>query len=140
MVEKMNNAAASGEKGIKIFRWYFHIALLQLVLYFTVPAIVFPGSVVIDIEIISALTTGMIVCAFFLFVNIVGFFLDKSRRILYGTLMSLVTAYFLWVIIVFYRENGLLASVIRIASDSPASAVSKRPPPDETRHAPGLSE
>lgn len=98
-MENRSNVPYLRKKWIKIFRWYFYIASLQLLLYFVVPAVIFPGKVVIDIETISALTLGIFVCAFFLMVNIVGFFLDKSRRILYGFLLSILTVYFIWVIV-----------------------------------------
>jgi hypothetical protein len=99
IVDKKNDAALLAEKRIGIFRWYFYIALLQLIMYFAVPAFVFPRRFIIDIEIISALTLGMVVCAFFLLVNVLGFFLDKSRRVLYASFLSIMVAYFTWVII-----------------------------------------
>lgn len=86
-------------KRIKIYRWYFYIALIQFLLYFIIPAVVFPRRMVIDIEIISALTLGIPVGLFFLMVNVLGFLLDKARRILYGSILSIIAIYFIWVII-----------------------------------------
>ena len=98
-MNKMDGISSAKEKWIRIFRWYFYIAAIQLSLYFIVPVLIFPGRLAMDIEVISALSLGVIVCVFFLLVNILGWFLDRGRRILYGSLISLMVVYFIWVII-----------------------------------------
>jgi len=98
-MKKINDMIPPKEKWIRIFRWHFYIASLQLSLYFIVPALIFPGRLVMDIEVISALSLGIIVCVFFLLVNILGWFLDRGRRVLYASLISLMALYFIWVII-----------------------------------------
>ena len=84
---------------IRTFRLYFYIALLQFLLYFIVPLVVFPGKIAIDIEVISALTLGIPVGVFFMIVNVLGLCLDKYRRALYVSMCSLIILYFTWVII-----------------------------------------
>lgn len=83
----------------KTFRWYFYIALTQFLMYFIVPAIIFPGKIIKDIEIISALTLGVMVGLFFGLVNLLGLFHDKPRRRLYQTVLILLALYFVWVVI-----------------------------------------
>lgn len=84
---------------IKIFRWFFYINLTQLLLYYIVPAIIFPAMVVKDIEIISALTLGIVVGMFFLLVNMIGLFVDKARRVMYIIMASIIIIYFSWALI-----------------------------------------
>ena len=81
---------------IKTFRWLFYISSLQLLAYFIVPMKIFPGKYIYYIEIISALTLGLIVGLFYLLVNIAGFFIDKRRRRLYLILIIFVILWFLW--------------------------------------------
>ena len=87
------------ENRLKTFRWVFHINLLQLLAYFIVPAFIFPGRFLLHIELISALTLGLVVGLFFLLVNVCGLYIDKGRRTLYITMVSLVGLWFLWAII-----------------------------------------
>lgn len=87
------------ENRIKIFRWFFYISLTQLLLYYIVPAIIFPAVVVKDIEIISALTLGIVVGMFFLLVNMIGLFVDKARRVMYIIMASIIIIYFSWALI-----------------------------------------
>jgi hypothetical protein len=86
-------------KRTKTFRWYFYVALTQFVMYFIVPILIFPGKVIKDIEVISALTFGILVGVFFGLVNVLGLFFDKSRRRLYQSILLLLTLYFLWAIV-----------------------------------------
>ena len=83
----------------KTFRWYYYIALTQFLMYFIVPALIFPGKVIKDIEIISALTFGLVVGLFFGLVNLAGLFYDRSRRYCYGIGLLLITLYFIWAIV-----------------------------------------
>ena len=95
----MNKVTAIGENKIAVFRWYFYIALTQFLLYFIVPAIIFPNKVVMDVETISALTLGLVVGLFFLVVNIIGLFVDKARRRIYVSLISILGLYFVWAVV-----------------------------------------
>ena len=83
----------------KTFRWYFYIALAQFSMYFIVPLMIFPGKVIKDIEVISALTLGTVVGMFFGLVNVIGLILDKPRRILHVIMLSIIAAYLAWVIV-----------------------------------------
>ena len=83
----------------KTFRWYFYIAAAQFLMYFIVPLMIFPGKVIKDVEIVSALTLGTVVGMFFGLTNIAGLILDKSRRILYVIMLSIIAAYLAWVIV-----------------------------------------
>ena len=93
------NDKAKAHNRIKTFRLYFYIALTQLLMYFIVPLLIFPGKVIKDIEIISALTLGTLVGIFFGLVNIIGFVMDKSRRTLYVIMLFIIALYLTWVII-----------------------------------------
>ena len=81
---------------IKIFRLYYYIALTQLLMYFIVPLLIFPGKIIKDIEIVSALSFGTLVGIFFGLVNMIGYVLDKSRRTLYIIMISLMVMYLAW--------------------------------------------
>jgi len=82
------------ESRVKIYRWYYYLALTQFLLYFIVPMLIFPGRVIKDVEIISALTLGLLVGLFFLLVNLLGLFLDRERRVLYIASVSVIAVYF----------------------------------------------
>jgi hypothetical protein len=81
---------------VKIYRWYFYIALTQFLMYFIVPILLFPGRAIVSIEVISALTIGLLVGMFLLLVSILGFFQDKARRVLYSVTMGAMVLYFIW--------------------------------------------
>jgi hypothetical protein len=97
MVEKVS--VVTSENKIKTYRWFFHISLLQLLAFFIVPVLVFPTRLVLHIEIISALTLGLVVALFFLLVNVCGLFIDISRRLLYVVMIIFVGLWFLWAVI-----------------------------------------
>lgn len=84
------------ENHIKIFRWFFYISLIQLLAFFIVPIFLFPTGYVLHINIISALTLGLVVALFFLLVNVCGLYIDKSRRLLYIALLIFIGLWFLW--------------------------------------------
>jgi hypothetical protein len=97
MVEK--GSVVTSENKIKTYRWFFYISLLQLLAFFVVPALVFPIGLVLHIEIISALTLGLVVALFFLLVNVCGLYIDKSRRSLYVSMLIIIGLWFLWAVI-----------------------------------------
>ena len=88
-----NQRRLKTEARVKTYRWYYYIALTQLMLYFIVPIIIFPGRIVKDVEVISALTLGPVVGLFFLLVSLLGMFLDRERRIAYVVSVSLIAIY-----------------------------------------------
>ena len=81
------------EDRVKVYRWYYFVALAQLLLYFIVPMFIFPGQVIKDIQVISALTLGSLVGLFFCLVSSVGLFMDRRRRTLYIVSMSIMGLY-----------------------------------------------
>ena len=84
---------------IKVYRWYYLFALAQLILYFVVPMIIFPGQVIKDIQVISSLTLGPLVGLFFGLVSLTGLFLDRTRRPLYLVSLAVIVLYLAGVIL-----------------------------------------
>ena len=81
---------------IKAARWLFYIGLFQLLACFAFPAIVFPARVLFTIELLNALTVGMLFGLYFLAVNIYGFIVDKRRRFLYSTIIGVICLWTVW--------------------------------------------
>jgi drug/metabolite transporter (DMT)-like permease len=94
-VVQMNHKLDTSESRVKIYRWYYYLALTQFLLYFMVPMLIFPGRVIKDIEVISALTLGLLLGLFFLLVSVLGLFLDRKRRARYIASASVIAVYFL---------------------------------------------
>jgi len=90
------SALTANENTIKTYRWFFYISLAQLLAYFIVPAIMFPARIILYVEIISALTLGLVVGLFFLLVNVGGLYIDKARRPLYVSMLIVVGLWLLW--------------------------------------------
>lgn len=90
-----NNMLIEANK-IKTFRWLFYISLLQLGLFFLVPVFIFPSSLLLSLEIMAALTLGLIVAIFFLAVNIYGLVVDKRRKALHIILIILTSMWLIW--------------------------------------------
>lgn len=84
---------------VKTFRWLFYLSLFQLFVFFLVPLFMFPLEILLYLEILAALTVGLIFALFFLGVNIYGLFVDKRRKKLYIVLIILMTAWILWAFI-----------------------------------------
>ncbi|MFC1530091.1 hypothetical protein ACFL6R_05175 [Gemmatimonadota bacterium] len=84
---------------VKIFRWFFSISSLQVLLYYLVPALLFPSHLVLQIEVISALTLGNVVMVFYLLVNTWGVIIDRERRPLYTGLLVFLCLWFVLVVI-----------------------------------------
>jgi len=94
-----NNGIVIDENKIKAFRWLFYISLFQLLACFIVPAILFPNQVLLYIEILNALTVGLLFGLYFLGVNIYGIFVDKMRRPIYIAIIIFVSVWTIWTII-----------------------------------------
>jgi hypothetical protein len=56
-------------------------------------------KIIIYLEILAALTVGVLFALFFLGVNIYGFFMDKQRKQLYVIMIVLMSAWVLWAVI-----------------------------------------
>ena len=86
---------------VKTFRWLFYISLLPIIFLFIFPIVVFPipMKIILSLEILAALTVGVLFSLFFLGVNIYGLFVDKHRKNLYIVLVVLMSSWVLWAVI-----------------------------------------
>lgn len=87
------------ENQIKTFRWLFHLSLFSLALCFIAPIIIFPTQILLSVEILNALTVGLLFGIYFLGVNIYGLVIDKKRRLIYVGVIIFITAWILWAVI-----------------------------------------
>ncbi|MFC2173521.1 hypothetical protein ACFLU6_12940 [Acidobacteriota bacterium] len=94
-----DNTVVSGENKIRTCRWLFYISLLQLLVFFLVPVFIYPAEYLLYMEILAALTLGLIFGLYFLGVNIYGFFVDRSRRALYTAFIVLIVLWAAWAVI-----------------------------------------
>jgi len=94
-----NNYPLEAENKIKTFRWLFYISLFSLGACFIFPMIVFPFKVLFSIEILNALTVGLLFGLYFLGVNVYGILIDKKRRTLYVAITIFIILWTLWTII-----------------------------------------
>lgn len=93
------NDVVTNETRTKTFRWLFYISLFQLLACFIFPVIVFPKQVLFHIEMLNALTVGLLFGIYFLGVNIYGVFIDKRRRPIYVVIITFIGLWTLWTII-----------------------------------------
>jgi hypothetical protein len=84
---------------IKAARWLFYISLFQLLACFAFPAIMFPARILLTIELLNALTVGMLFGLYFLAVNIHGFIIDKERKPMYLTIIGIICIWVIWTVI-----------------------------------------
>ena len=84
---------------VKTFRWLFYISLLPILILFVFPLVVFHTRIILYLEILAALTVGVLVAFFFLGVNIYGLYIDKRRKKLYIVLVILMSSWVIWAII-----------------------------------------
>jgi hypothetical protein len=84
------------EYKIKTFRWLFYFSSFQILMLFIVPALVYPASILFSMELMAALTVGMLFALFYLLVSIYGLFIDKSRRPLYIIMTVLAGGWLVW--------------------------------------------
>ena len=87
------------ENKIKACRWLFYITLFQTAVFFIVPVFLFPAKLILYLEIMAAMTLGVIFALFFLGVNIYGFFIDKGRRWLYLPLTVFLSGWIVWAVV-----------------------------------------
>ena len=93
------NSIEAKEIKIKTFRWLFYISLFQLLVCLAIPAILIPIYVLLYIEILIALTIGLLFGLYLMGVCIYGIFADKSRRRLYIAIVSFVSVWTIWSVI-----------------------------------------
>jgi hypothetical protein len=88
--------AVIDEAQVKTFRWLFYISLFQLLACFIFPAILFSTKILFYIEILNALTVGLLFGLYFLGVNLYGTFVDRRRRPIYVALIIFVSMWAIW--------------------------------------------
>jgi len=93
------NDIVINENKIKTFRWLFYLSLFQLLVCFISPIILFSIQVLLYIEILIALTVGLLFGLYFLGVNIYGIFIDKRRRPIYIVMIIFISVWTIWTII-----------------------------------------
>jgi uncharacterized membrane protein len=93
------NGTVTNERQIKTFRWLFYISLFQLLACLIFPVIVFPKQVLFHIEMLNALTVGLLFGLYFLGVNIYGMFIDKRRRLIYIGIVAFISVWTIWTIV-----------------------------------------
>ena len=84
---------------VKTYRWLFYLSLFQLFVFFLVPSLMVPLRILIYLEILAALTVGVLFAFFFLGINIYGLIVDKRRKKLYIVIIIFLTAWILWAFI-----------------------------------------
>jgi hypothetical protein len=91
--------ASMSENRVKTFRWLFYFSLIQLLACFAFPMIMFRMKNLLIIELLNALTVGMLFGLYFLAVNIYGLFIDKKRRSIYIAIIILISMWSIWTVI-----------------------------------------
>jgi O-antigen/teichoic acid export membrane protein len=81
---------------VKAYRWLFYFSLAQTIVFFIVPAFMYPPKYLPYLEVMAALTLGPIFGLFFMAINIYGLFVDKQRRWLYIIAIILMSLWILW--------------------------------------------
>lgn len=86
---------------VKTYRWLFYMSIMPIICLFVFPIIVFPipFKSIISLEILAALTVGVLFSLFFLAVNMYGLLIDKRRKILYVAMIIFMSVWILWALI-----------------------------------------
>ena len=86
---------------VKTYRWLFYMSIMPIICLFVFPIIVFPipFKSIISLEILAALTVGVLFSLFFLAVNVYGLLIDKRRKILYVAMIIFMSVWILWALI-----------------------------------------
>ncbi|MCP4580971.1 MAG: hypothetical protein GY839_05095 [candidate division Zixibacteria bacterium] len=84
------------EYKIKTFRWLFYLSCFQILVFFAVPALIYPVQILFDMEIMAALTVGVLFALFSLLVNLCGLSIDTDRKLLYIIMSVIMGGWILW--------------------------------------------
>jgi hypothetical protein len=97
----MNRSKKIIDNKVRTFRWLFYISLSPIVGLFLFPIIVFPAPMkaILSLELLAALTVGVLFALFFLGVNVYGLFADRQRKALYIAMIVLMSAWVSWAVI-----------------------------------------
>lgn len=93
------NPIGTRETKIKTFRWLFYLSLFQLLVCLAVPILVIPFRALLFVEILVALTIGLLFGLYLMGVCIYGIFVDWKRFRLYVVIVSLVSVWAIWSVI-----------------------------------------
>lgn len=96
---RYENDLSSENSRIKAFRWLYCFSLVQLMACFAFPVIFFGTArikVLVAIQLLNALTVGLLFGLHFLAVNIYGMFVDKNRRPLYTAIIIYICFWAIW--------------------------------------------
>lgn len=93
---KSREKPISTTERIHTFRWLFYLSLFPILVLFLVPSLMVPLRLLPYLEILAALTIGVLFALYFLGVSIVGLFVDKQRQGLYVGLIVLMSSWVLW--------------------------------------------
>ena len=64
-----------------------------------IPVVIFPFEFIVDLELLAAMTVGIIFVLFFLAINIYGLFVDKDRLSLYISIIVFLSMWIAWAVI-----------------------------------------
>lgn len=86
---------------VKTYRWLFYLSILPIICLFVFPIIVFPIPLksLFPLELLAALTIGVLFAFIFLLVNIICFYIDKRRKFVYVVGIIFSSAWILWAVI-----------------------------------------
>lgn len=93
-----NGIETKGNK-IRTFRWLFYMSLFQLLACLTIPMILIPIHALLYVEILIALTIGLLFGLYFMGVCIYGIFVDKSRLRFYVAIVFFISVWTIWSVI-----------------------------------------
>ena len=83
------------EHKTKVYRWLFYFSSFALIMSFLIPVLIFPGKVLLPLQLLNALTVALVVGIHSLAVNLLGLYFDKERRVLY---LIIIAALSLWML------------------------------------------
>lgn len=93
------NGMETKDYRIKTFRWLFYMSLFQLLACLTIPIVLMPIHALLVVEILIALTIGLLFGLYLMGVCIYGIFVDKRRFRLYVVIVFFVSVWAIWSII-----------------------------------------
>lgn len=86
---------------VKTYRWLFYLNIIPIICLFVFPIAVFPipFKSMFYLEMLGALTVGILFAFMFLLVNIICLLMDQRRKFLYVGGIIFTNAWILWAII-----------------------------------------
>jgi hypothetical protein len=87
------------EYRIKTSRWLFYFSCFQIAALFVIPALLYPARILFSMQLMAALTVGVLFAIFSLIVNIYGLFIDKKRKALYIIFAFTMAGWIIWAVV-----------------------------------------